>query len=113
MRFLDRIELELKCVRRLGNDPNLIAVASNMGVYEAVLHIILAGDAGISITETVDAVYSKFTSRPGILNRLKMLREAELIYTVPGPKRSQVNLVASDELIASFERAFEIKSDAK
>jgi hypothetical protein len=42
-----------------------------------------------------------------------MLREAELIYTVPGPKRSQVNLVASDELIASFERAFEIKSDAK
>jgi len=109
MRLRDRIELELSCVRRLGNDPNLIAVASNMGVYEAVLHIILAGSSGISVSETVDAVQSKFTSRAGILNRLKMLREAELIYSVPGPKKSQVNLVASEELIASFERAFYIK----
>lgn len=111
MSFTERIKSELTCVRRIGSDPNLIAVASNMGVYEAVLHIVLAGPSGISVSETVDAVQSKFTSRPGILNRLKILREAELINSVPGPKKSQVNLVASEELLASLERAFDIKSD--
>ena len=113
MSFTERIKSELTCVRRIGSDPNLIAVASNMGVYEAVLHIVLAGPSGISVSETVDAVQSKFTSRAGILNRLKMLREAGLIYSVPGPKKSQVNLVASGELIASFESAFDIKSDTE
>ena len=99
------VEKELECVRRLGTDPTLIRVASNMGVYEAVLLIVLAGPGGISITKTVDAVSSKFSSRSGILKRLKMLRDAGLIVTVNGKKRSQVNLVASEALLKSLGHA--------
>lgn len=111
MNFADRIAAEMKCVRRLGSDPYLIAIASNMGVYEAVLHIVMAGPEGISITETVEAVQSKFTSRAGILNRLKNLREAGLIESVGGEKKSQVNLVASDELLSSLRQAFEAQTE--
>ena len=93
---------ELGHVRRLGANDGLVMLSSNLGAYEAVLIIMLGGDAGVPIYEAVTSVQSRYSSQAGVLGKIKSMRSAGLLDERPGPKKSQVCLSASEEIKAAL-----------
>ena len=93
---------EIEYLRALSLSKNLVLATSNRGAYEALLHIIQAGKIGIPVYEAISRVGSAPSSQSGILLRLKSMRAAGIIDEVAGPKRSNVNLIASDGIIEAL-----------
>jgi len=101
--YLQRaIDAEIEHLRALSITKDLLLASSNRGAYEALLHIIRAGKVGMPVYEAVSCVGSAPSSQSGILLRLRSMRAAGIIDDVPGNKRSNVNLRASDEIVAAL-----------
>jgi hypothetical protein len=101
--YLQRaIDAEIEHLRALSSTKDLLLASSNRGAYEALLHIIRAGKVGMPVYEAVSCVGSAPSSHSGILLRLRSMRAAGIIDDVPGNKRSNVNLRASDEIVAAL-----------
>ncbi len=97
---LDRaLSAEIEYLRALSLSKNLVLATSNRGAYEALLHIIQAGKAGLPVYEAISRVGSAPSSQSGILLRLKSMRAAGIIGEVAGLKKSNVNLTASASII--------------
>jgi hypothetical protein len=90
---------EIEYIRALSSNKNLLLATSNRGAYEALLHIIKAGRTGVPVYRAISSVASSPSSQSGILLRLRAMRTAGIIDEVVGSKKSNVNLVASDEIV--------------
>lgn len=90
---------ELEHVRRLGCDDDLILASANLGVFEALLLLLSAEEAGTPVYQVVTGVQTRFSSQSGVISRLRTLRERGLIDERPGRKRSQVCLFPSERLL--------------
>lgn len=101
---------ELSYIRALGSKRSLAIAASNLGAYEAILMIMLAGDDGLPVYEAIQGVESRFCSQSGLLKRLRILRTEGLIEHRIGRKRSEVRLVVStrfyEELLSVLQRKY-------
>lgn len=100
--FRRAINAEIEYLRALSVNHDLLLASSNRGGYEALLHIILAGEAGVPVYGAVASVVSAPASQSGILLRLRSMRAAGIIDDAPGNKRSNVNLRASDAIVADI-----------
>lgn len=105
------ISSELRYIRRLGASHDMILATSNLGAYEAVLLIAAEGPEGLLVYKAIDGVSSRYCSQSGIIKRLKLLREAGLLYERPGEKKSQVYLSASEKLIDQLRDALMERRD--
>lgn len=94
----DAVDAEIAYLRSLGDDANLIAVCSNLGAYEAVLHILRHREAGLPVYTAIETTSTRFSGSAGVKNRLNFLRQLGLLQDQPGIKRSQKCLVPSDSL---------------
>ena len=93
---------ELDHLRRLGADEGLALVTSNLSAYEAVLLVMLGGDAGVPIYQAVTSVQSRYSSQAGVLSKIKAMRSAGLLDEKPGAKKSQVCLSVSEGVMAAI-----------
>lgn len=77
---------ELEYVRPLGGDEDLILASANLGAYEAILHLLMAGEEGIPVYQLVTQTKSEFSSQAGLISRLRKMRRLGLIEERPGAK---------------------------
>lgn len=96
------ISAEIQYLRGLSSSKELLLATSNRGAYEALLHIVRAGNVGLPVYQAVSSVGSCPSSQSGTLLRLRAMRAAGIIDEVPGLKKSHVNLVASNQIIEAL-----------
>ena len=70
---------EIAYLQYLGSKRSLILAASNLGAYEAVLHILQCDDDGLPVYQALEKVQSRFCSKSGLLKRLRVLRNEGLL----------------------------------
>lgn len=93
------VNAELEYLSKINASNNLLFLYSNLGAFEALLHIIKSGDDGLPIYTAVGSVFTSFCGQAGIINRLRVLRNLELLDEKPGRKKSQVCLVPTEKLL--------------
>lgn len=98
-RLVDAAAEELDFVRSLGSNRDLMLASANQGAWEALLIVLSAGESGIPVYQAVEAVESSYSSRSGIVGRMRAMRASGLLDERSGKKRSQVCLVPSPRLI--------------
>jgi hypothetical protein len=85
---MQAIALELEYLRALNSNKGLKELGTNLGVLEAVLIIMQAGEEGVPVYKVLESVQSSFASESAIIKRLRLLREAGLIDEGEARKRS-------------------------
>ena len=93
------VTAELEYLRKINASNNLLFLYGNLGAFEALLHIIKSGDDGLPVYKAVGSVFTSFCGHAGIINRLRVLRNLELLDEKPGEKKSQVCLVPTEKLL--------------
>jgi hypothetical protein len=96
------ITTDLKFVRSMGSKKDMNLISANLGAYEVVLLLLKNPVEGLPVYKAIFQSESTTSSQSGILKRIKMMRDAGLIGTVPGKKGSEVCLVPSKKLLNNF-----------
>ena len=98
----DAVNSELEYIRSLSRSKVLSQLGTNLGVIEAVLIIIQAGEEGVSLSSVLERLESSFVTESVIIKRLRVLRELGIIDERVGIKRSSVSLFSSKCLLDEF-----------